>query len=195
MPEREDWSTDVRTITEPQVLAVLANPLRARLLDLLRVDGPATASRLAERTGAAIGSISHHMKVLAGAGFVREAPERARDRRERWWTLANEGWQWSREGIAESPAKEAITVAAESLALSRQTTLAREWLDRADEHPGWEQAAVATQFWLRLSQDELRQLADELNALLRGWRRREIPDDGVERESVFAYARAFPARP
>jgi DNA-binding transcriptional ArsR family regulator len=191
MPEPE-----VRSITDPQVLAVLANPLRTRLMDVLRVDGPATASQLAAHVGVAVGSVSHHMKVLAGVGFVREVPELAKDRRERWWTLVEEGWQWSRSEMSDGPAKEAITVAAESLALSRQTSLARDWLDRADDsEPGWEQAAFATQFWLRLSQDELRELSNEVNRLLRRWRRREIPDDGAERESVFVFARGFPARP
>ncbi|HZC73854.1 MAG TPA: helix-turn-helix domain-containing protein [Jatrophihabitans sp.] len=187
--------SQVRTITEPEVLAVLANPVRTRLLDVLRVDGPATASQLAEHVGVAVGSVSHHMKVLAGAGFVREVPELAKDRRERWWGLVAEGWQWSRAEMAEGPANEAITVAAESLNLSRQTTLARDWLDHAGDDPGWEHAAFASQGWLRLSQDELRELSDEVTGLLRRWRRREIPDDGAERKSVFMFARGFPARP
>ncbi len=190
MPEPQ-----IRSVTEPEVLAVLANPIRTRLMDVLRVDGPATASLLADHVGVAVGSVSHHMKVLAGVGFVREVPELAKDRRERWWTLVEEGWQWSRSEMADGPAKEAITVAAESLGLSRQTTLARDWLDRATDHPGWEQAAFATQSWLRLSQEELKQVADEVNALLRRWRRREIPADGAERERVFVFARGFPARP
>jgi DNA-binding transcriptional ArsR family regulator len=185
----------IRTITEPEVLAVLANPVRARLMDVLRVDGPTTASRLAERVGVAIGSVSHHMKVLAGVGFVREVPELAKDRRERWWTLVDEAWQWSRSEMADGPAKEAISLAAESLVLSRQTGLARDWLYRADDRPGWERAAFASQSWLRLSPAELTELADEVNALLRRWRRREVPDDGAERESVFVFARGFPAQP
>lgn len=185
----------VRTITDPEVLAVLANPVRTRLLDVLRVDGPATASRLAEQVGVAVGSVSHHVKVLAGAGFVREVPELAKDRRERWWALVSDAWQWSRADVAEGPAKEAITVAAESLNLSRQMTLARDWLDRAVDHPGWEGAAFASQSWMRLSEDELRELSDEVTSLLHRWRRREIPDDGAERKSVFVFARGFPARP
>jgi DNA-binding transcriptional ArsR family regulator len=188
-------TSGIRTITEPEVLAVLANPVRVRLMDVLRVDGPTTASRLAERVGVAVGSVSHHMKVLAGVGIVREVPELAKDRRERWWTLIDEGWQWSRSDMADGPAKEAIAIAAESLVLSRQTGLAREWLDRADDRPGWEQSAFATQLWLRLSQAELAQLGDEVNELFRRWRRREVPDDDAERESVFVFARGFPARP
>ena len=44
-----------RTITDSRVLAAMAHPLRRRLLDALKVDGPSTASMLANRTGQAIG--------------------------------------------------------------------------------------------------------------------------------------------
>ena len=72
-------------VTEPDVLRAVAHPLRRRLLDVLRVDGPQTASLLAEHTGEAVGNVSHHVRVLQRAGLVEAAPELARDRRERWW--------------------------------------------------------------------------------------------------------------
>lgn len=58
------------------------------MLDALTVDGPSTASMLAKRTGQAVGNASHHLKVLAGAGLVEEAPELAK-------TSANAGGAWS----------------------------------------------------------------------------------------------------
>jgi DNA-binding transcriptional ArsR family regulator len=58
-----------RTITDSRVLAAMAHPLRRRLLDALKVDGPSTASMLANWTGQGIGNISHHMKVLANAAL------------------------------------------------------------------------------------------------------------------------------
>ena len=42
-------------VSDPQVLRALAHPLRGRLLGLLRVDGPSTATRLAERVGESSG--------------------------------------------------------------------------------------------------------------------------------------------
>ena len=65
-------------------------------MDALKVDGPSTASMLAARTGQAVGNASHHLKVLAEAGLVEEAPELAKDRRERWWRLVSSGTRWSR---------------------------------------------------------------------------------------------------
>ncbi|WP_370933755.1 ArsR/SmtB family transcription factor [Amycolatopsis sp. cg13] len=64
-------------VRDSQVLAAMSHPLRRRLLDMLKPDGPANAS---EKTGQAVGNVSHHLKVLSGAGLVIEAPELARDR-------------------------------------------------------------------------------------------------------------------
>ena len=90
----------VKTITDAKALAAMANPFRSRILDALAVDGPSTASVLAQRTGQATGSASHHLKVLAAADLVVEAPELARDRRERWWRLVAPGTRWSRAEFA-----------------------------------------------------------------------------------------------
>ena len=78
---------DVAAVTDSRaVLAALAHPFRRRLMDVLKVDGPSTAAcSPAHRPG--VGNVSHHLKVLAAAGLVEEAPELARDRRERWWRL------------------------------------------------------------------------------------------------------------
>src|ERR671931_1012199 len=61
----------------------LAHPLRFRIMELLR-EGPSTASRLARRLGESRGSMSYHLRALAGVGAILEAPELG-TRRERWW--------------------------------------------------------------------------------------------------------------
>ena len=60
----------VRQITDSRVLAAMAHPLRQRLIDILKVDGPATASVLAEHTGEAVANISHHLKVLGASELI-----------------------------------------------------------------------------------------------------------------------------
>jgi DNA-binding transcriptional ArsR family regulator len=185
---------EVRTLTDTEALSAVANPVRARILDVLQVDGPATASALAERTGQAVGSISHHLKVLATAKLIEEAPELARDRRERWWRLAVTAHRWSREEFADDVAAVTAARAAESLQLRRQFDRARQHLDRTDDDP-WVSASYATSAWLRLTPEEMRQVGDELVEVLARWRRRDIPDDGRERTSVYAFARTFPASP
>ena len=185
----------VRTVTETKALSAMANPFRSRMLDALKVDGPSTASALASRTGQAVGSASHHLKVLHEAGLVQEAPELAKDRRERWWRLVDPGTRWSRAEFADDTAAVTAAYAAEALALQRQFERTRDWNANAASIPEWDDAAFATQNWMHLSPDELRQVSDEVVEVLMRWGQRAVPDDGIEREPVFVFARGFPAQP
>jgi DNA-binding transcriptional ArsR family regulator len=185
----------VQHLTEAKALTALANPFRSRMLDALRVDGPSTASGLAQRTGQAVGSVSHHLKVLAEAQLIEEAPELARDRRERWWRLSAPSRRWSRSEFADDQPAVAAALAAENLQLARQFERAQAWQDNHEAEAEWADAAFATQSWLRLSPDELRALSRELIGLLERWSDREVPDDGQDREPILLFARAFPAQP
>jgi DNA-binding transcriptional ArsR family regulator len=193
-PKDKSVRPDIRTITEAAVLSALAHPFRSRLLDALKVDGPSTASSLAKRTGQAIGSVSHHLKVLSEVGLVEEVPELARDRRERWWRLVTSGFRWSRSDLGGDPMAVAAGVAAESVALTRQFDRARAWLDNHEAAAEWADAAFATQNWLHLTPDELSQLSQEIIELVLRWSDRKVDDD-QEREPVFLFARAFPSQP
>jgi DNA-binding transcriptional ArsR family regulator len=185
----------IRTISDAQALSAMANPFRGRLLDALHLDGPSTASALARRTGQAVGSVSHHLKVLSEAGLVEEVPELAKDRRERWWRLVSSGFRWSRAEFADDPAAVAAALSAESVGLRRQFGRARDWLDNAEAAGVWDDAAFATQNWLTLTPDELRALSEEILDVLQRWRTRPTPEDDEERESVYVFARGFPAQP
>jgi DNA-binding transcriptional ArsR family regulator len=195
MPAKKHDRTGIRTVTDAKALSAMANPFRARMMDALKVDGPSTASHLAGRTGQAVGSASHHLKVLAEAGLVEEAPDLAKDKRERWWKLVDAGTRWSRADFADDTAAVTAAYAAESLALQRQFERVQAWNANADTMPDWDDAAFATQNWLQLTPDELREVAEEVVDVLLKWSRRDLPDDGQEREAVYVFARGFPAQP
>ena len=186
-------------VSDYRVVAALAHPLRRRLLDVLRVEGPCTASLLAAHTGAAVGSISHHVRVLAGHDLVREVPERARDARERWWRATANAHTWSSLDFADDPAGAIVAETAERMALERQLRLLHQHLAAADDPDdatgAWTAEAFNSDGWLRLSPQELAAFREEVVATITRWRDRPRPDDGVERQPVFTFARAFPARP
>lgn len=182
-------------VTEAAVLAAVAHPLRRRILDVVRVHGPQTASSLSERTGSAVGNISHHVKVLADVGLLAAAPELARDRRERWWRMERPGLTWDDADFDDDPATAAAAAAATSLTLHRQLELTHAWLAVASEDPVWRRSAVSSDAWMQLSADELVELGEEFGELLTRWRVRAQRDDGVERRPVFVYGRGFPATP
>ncbi|RCK69995.1 ArsR family transcriptional regulator [Desertihabitans brevis] len=189
-PEPQD-----HLLTEARALAALASPVRSRILDALRVDGPSTASMLADRLDQAVGSISHHLKVLAEANLVEEAPELARDRRERWWRRAGRRTRWSRDQMSDPDAVDAA-LAAENLQLARQFERAQSRQDHPTTPGSWEHdTSFAIQSWFRMTDDELATFGEELIALFERWAGREIPDDGRQREPVLVFARGFPAEP
>ncbi|MEV6877048.1 helix-turn-helix domain-containing protein [Amycolatopsis sp. NPDC051128] len=184
---------NIRNVRDSKVLAAMSHPLRRRLLDLLRLDGPATASMLAEKTGQAVGNVSHHLKVLAASEFIEEAPELARDQRERWWRRIVDGFRWAASDFPDDP----IAEAAEQLSLEHQSAVYREWLTRRDSEPEpWRSSgAFSVDHWAKMSVAELRELDERIIALFTEYSNREIPDDGEERRPVFLVGRASVGQP
>ncbi len=81
-------STESRNIflaREPEQLKALAHPMRQRLLFELVARDHARAADLAQATGEPANSVSFHLRTLARAGLIVEAPDLARDRRDRVW--------------------------------------------------------------------------------------------------------------
>lgn len=190
MPKR-----DVTRISDSRVLAAAAHPLRRRLMDVLKVGGPATATMLAGHTEQAVANISHHLKVLAGAGLIVEAPELARTKRERWWQPAARAVRWTSSDFADDPAGRAVADEAAALNLERHAALARQWLAVPEErHAPWADAAFATDRWFSMTPAELAAFEGELQALVDRWSARPVADDPT-REPVFFFAHGVPAKP
>lgn len=187
---------ETRDLTDIKSIAAMSHPLRRRLLDLLVVDGPATASMLAERTDQAVGNISHHMRVLADCDLVEEAPELAKDKRERWWRLVSKRIGWSTANLPDDPATEVVERAAVRANTDRQFGYLQQW-EQTDsrDRDFWPTGPFSSSIWLRMSDAELEQLSGEVVALFERWSDREIPDDGQERRTVFAFAHGVPANP
>ena len=78
-----------RVRLDAQSLRGLAHPLRVRLLGLLRLDGPATATSLAAIVGESSGATSYHLRQLAAYGFVLADDAPHASRKERWWKAAH----------------------------------------------------------------------------------------------------------
>lgn len=75
-----------QTMTSP-MLKAMANPLRRRIVATLTAVESARATDLAQRLGVPANSLSFHLRVLAEAGIILEAPELARDKRDRVWKV------------------------------------------------------------------------------------------------------------
>lgn len=185
-----------RTIKDSAVLAALAHPLRRRLMDILRVYGPATVGTLAERTGEAVGNVSHHLKVLGASNLIEEAPELARNRRERWWRQVSSGLRWSTRDFQDDPASAAVAEVAQAMLLDTHVNAAKAWFAHSEEEKGvWSDASFSSDKWLNLSASELTELSVQVHDLLRQWAQRDTPQDGQERQPVLVFAYGIPAQP
>jgi DNA-binding transcriptional ArsR family regulator len=182
-----------QNISDPETLKGLAQPIRQRLYRLLAQIGPATGGTLARHLGTDPGQTSYHLRELAKRGFIEDAPELARDRRERWWRVVPGAVSWSRLDFG-TPEGTAVADAALSQMVIDEFTRLRRYVQTRDRwSTAWQQAASGTDSFLRLTPAELAELTDELLAVLRRWaertRNQPIEDD---RRHVFHFMHAFP---
>ena len=166
-----------------------------RMFELLAVDGPANASMLAERLDEPVALVSYHLHQLGRFGYAEEAPELARDSRERWWRPVVVGVSWSNADFLDDPGARATAAAAWRVNIGRRVERTQAFHDAIDAWgKDWADASLSTDRTIRLSPDELREMAAEVNAVLVRWQDREIPDDDVARERVFTVFDAVPVR-
>ncbi|WP_166983402.1 winged helix-turn-helix domain-containing protein [Paramicrobacterium fandaimingii] len=78
-------SNDAHTMTSA-MLKAMTHPLRRQLVRSLSKHIYARAADLAQELNVPANSVSFHLRVLANAGLISEAPEKARDKRDRVWT-------------------------------------------------------------------------------------------------------------
>ncbi len=76
-------------ITDPLTLRALAHPMRQRIMMELTVRVSARAADLAEIIAEPANAVSYHLRSLAKAHLIVEAPELARDSRDRVWRVTH----------------------------------------------------------------------------------------------------------
>src|SRR6476660_4711705 len=125
-----------------ELLVAFHHPIRRWLTELLAVGGPANVGQLAARTGLAVGSVSHHLKVLHQQDLVEPAPQLARDTRESWWRLKSRTMTWSVEDFDEGSLGRRVAQTAKVENLRFQVRAMQYWLRQAPgETAAWRMAA------------------------------------------------------
>jgi len=177
------------SVQDPIRLRALAHPLRMRLLGLLRIEGPATASGLAKRLGESSGSTSYHLRQLARHGFIEPAPELNRGR-ERWWRSAHQATVMQPGDFSESPESQLVANAYQHQVLQAHTTVAAHYIDEQETWSReWNDAAELNDLWVRLTPESLSGLMDGIQELIEA---ADVPDNAededVERVAVIFHA-------
>lgn len=182
------------------LLVAFHHPIRRWLTELLGVDGPANVGQLAARTGLAVGSVSHHLKVLHQQDLVEPAPELARDTRESWWRLRSRTMTWSVDDFDEGTLGRRVAQTAEVENLRFQVRAMQDWLRQApSETPAWRAAANSVDTYVSATEEQVSAFAEQLRALVSEWSARCMRDvddhPDAERRPVRAIARVFPSEP
>lgn len=175
----------------------IAHPLRVRILGLLREQGPATATLLAERLGQSTGATSYHLRQLAAHGFVEEDPERGSGR-ERWWRAAHRTTTLDTEATRAAPAEaEAYMRSVAAVYAERM----ERWLAEAPAMPpAWSEVGTLSDQAFRLTPEEVDRLHADLAAVFDRYRKEydardkpEIVPEGAATVSVQWQVLPFPA--
>jgi DNA-binding transcriptional ArsR family regulator len=171
-------------------LRALSHPTRLKMLMLLRLEGPATATGLAQELKLNTGATSYHLRQLAEHGFIEEDTDRG-DARDRWWKAAHEstraGLRFGDPDEAESAESYLQSVAMMYTEALMQAVAERRYLPRP-----WQEASTTSDWHLRLTPQRAEQLTDALAALIDTWSEQEDAE-GTEGAADFVVnLNAFP---
>jgi DNA-binding transcriptional ArsR family regulator len=167
-------------------LAMLAHPLRARLLDELRVGGPATATMLAAVLQTNSGATSYHLRKLAQVTLVVDSGK-GRGRR-RLWRASTEPRPRD-EGPGDDPQDPDGQAAVAWLArdyLQHFTDRAEQWLDTQDRWPAdWRDQVGLSDHLVQVTAGQLAALRVDLADVLERYRRIGAGNPSAKRVSVY----------
>jgi DNA-binding transcriptional ArsR family regulator len=170
-------------VTDVRALRALAHPLRNRLLGQLRLNGPATASRLGRAVGESSGATSYHLRQLAAYGFVEEVEGRG-SARERWWRARHRMTSWEAADVVAQEGGAEVQDEITRLQIAGQARVLNAWLTQKEElGSGWTAGASLNDYGLRLRPEQAHALAGELHAVMARWLEAhpaEGPAEGAE---------------
>jgi predicted ArsR family transcriptional regulator len=170
-------------------LAMLAHPLRSRLLDELRLSGPATATRLAAVLHTNSGATSYHLRKLAQVALVVEEGTGGKGSgRRRLWRASTESRPRD-EGPSgdtdDADAKAAMAWLARDY-LHLFNDRAEQWLDTQDRWPvQWREQVGLSDHLVQVTAGQLAALRADLGEVLERYRRIGAGNPDGKRVSVY----------
>jgi DNA-binding transcriptional ArsR family regulator len=172
----------------PQMLRALAHPTRLRMLGLLRIEGPATATSLATRLGINTGQTSYHLRQLAQHGFVVDDDERGNGR-DRWWKAAHQSTVTG--DMPERPEdKEALDAYMQTVAVIYTQQLQAAVEEMSLLPLPWREASTLSDYHVRLTAEHARDLTGRMHQLF--MELRKDADDDPDAVDFVYQLQAFP---
>ncbi len=193
-PERRNRRASDRRTTDPRALRAMAHPLRLRLLELLVLRGPMTATEAAEDLGESPANCSFHLRTLAKYGFAEEAGG-GRGRQRPWRAVPGATSIHEEELDAEGMA------AAHRLGRvlhDLQNDRLQDWYATKVRYPKtWRTASFETHATAMLTAGELDRLGEQINELIDPYSARNEHPESFPKNAlpVSVVAFGFPSAP
>lgn len=153
-----------RIVPDARALKALTHPERLKMLGILRLEGPQTATRLAERLGLNSGATSYHLRQLAEHGFIEADAERG-NKRDRWWKARHES-TWIEPAEAQGEARDASMAMIQSVISHHAAAMQRAHENYDALPPEWQRAQTFSDFTIAMPPEEARALIDQITELL-----------------------------
>jgi DNA-binding transcriptional ArsR family regulator len=153
---------------DPSQLKALAHPVRLKMLEMLRLDGPATSTTVAARLGMNTGTVSYHLRQLARHGFI-EDDLGVGTRRDRWWRASHESTSIPSPGAATASEDDVRARQAynHAVVLTQVARLQESLLERAELPRRWAAVTDDSDWTLWLTPRQARELMDKVHDVLR----------------------------
>ena len=181
---------DLPSITpSPAALKALAHPVRLRMLSLLRLEGPATATTLATRLGLNTGATSYHLRQLEQHGFVVEDTGRG-NARDRWWAAAHQSTDTGREEPPDDAGREILDAYLQSVAVMLTENLQRAVEERSLLPDEWRKASKFSDWVVRLTPKRALALVEAVDQVIH-----EVEEDEDDDEGAVQFMVQFQAFP
>ncbi|WP_248579307.1 helix-turn-helix domain-containing protein [Nocardioides sp. InS609-2] len=157
---------DLSSITPgPAGLRALSHPTRLRMLALLRIDGPATATTLAGRLGLNTGATSYHLRQLAQHGFIEEDETRG-NARDRWWRASHQSTQTNPAEATTPEEQDTVDGFLQAVAIIYTNQLQQSLEERPLLPKEWDEASTMSDWNVRLTAAGARALKRRLAAVM-----------------------------
>lgn len=175
----------------PHQLKALTHPARLRMLGLLRVEGPATATSLATLLGLTSGTTSYHLRQLAQHGFVEDAAELGNGR-ERWWRAVHSVTRTEQPPTDDVDAGHGLDAYLQSVVSSYAEQAQWSMQERPLLSPDWREASMFSSWNPRLTPQRARELVATLDRLLSATEDHDAGMVGEDTSTFTVQIMAFP---
>ncbi len=171
---------DSSSITpSPHQLKALTHPTRLRMLGMLRIDGPATATSLAARLGINTGAASYHLRQLAQHGWVVDDDSRG-NARDRWWKAAHRSTLTERVDTDQVEARETTEAYLQSVVVVMTELLQRAVEELPLMPREWDEASTFSDWVVKLTPGRAKVLLETLIQTMTDFEAEEDEEEAVD---------------